>query len=485
MGLIISANRSPVRKTSSGLQPTIGGLTTALLPVLERMGGVWVATEEGETIYPYYLAFPPENPRFQVRMIPISEAQYNNYYYGFANKVIWPLAHGLPQYMELCGSFYTDYQCVNACIAQAMLAEWKEGDYFWIQDYHQMLVPSFIRQKKPSSRIGFFWHISWPSVDMFQIIPQIKELVCGLLDADLIGFSSEEYSENFLNTVRVLLKSEVGRNYVIWKDRQVRVETHPIGIDTNLFRDYAASTEVCEKSQLLRNYAHTEFVALGVDRLDYTKGVLERLLGFEHFLQSHPQYHKRITLYQILSPSRTQIHFYSDYKRKVEEVIGRINGAFMQEEWIPVRYFYKCFSQKELASFYQAADLALVTPLRDGMNLVAQEFVSITEKGVLILSNLCGASQYLPEALLVHPDDVEAIASKIKLSIEMNLEEKQTRIMALKRQINILDVHNWSDKFLTSLSYETTYSTETSNSTRLRRNSSPFSAESCLSSSSS
>ena len=441
------ANRAPIRKTIEGWTPSIGGLATALLPVLKDQGGVWVSMKEDEQI-PTRLDYPTDNPSFVVRRIKLSEEELHNYYYGMANRVLWPISHYMMQHLELEVPFMRDYRAVNERFAEAVIEEYEDGDYIWIQDYHLMMAPATIRKELPDATIAHFWHIPWPAMEVFRILPWARELLEGMLGCDLIGFHVEEYVENFLESARVLLGAEVDGNTVHWDGRKIRVEAHPIGIDVQRFERMSGDVE--REAHSLREEIAAEFLVVGIDRLDYTKGILSRLLAFEQFLKDYPEYHERVAFYQVATPSRTEVESYQQLKREVDEAVGRINGAFAQGNWVPVHYRYRSYTQQELCIFYRAADVGLITPLRDGMNLVTQEFIAANQRGVLVLSELTGAAYLLPEALQVNPYDHFALTGIIKEAIEMSDEEKQERLSQLHSRVEKLDVHRWAEGFLTT-----------------------------------
>jgi len=431
----------------------VGGLATALLPVLESQGGVWIGMGEDPDL-PVHQPYPAEDPTFKVRRVPLSSAELDNYYYGMANRVLWPVSHYMIQHLELKDPFITTYRDVNRKFAEAVLEESGGDDFIWFQDYHLMLAPRIVREARPDAVIGHFWHIPWPAMEVYRILPWSRELLRGMLGCDLIGFHVEEYVENFIESARVLLGAEVSGNRIYWEGHATRVEAHPIGIEVDRFKRMASSEDVQEQVDTLRGRFNTEHVVIGIDRLDYTKGVISRLLAFEQFLQENPAYHGKVTFYQIATPSRTKVASYQQLKREVDEAVGRINGQFARDDWVPVNYRYRTYTQRELCAYYRAADAALITPLRDGMNVVTQEFITATENGVLILSELTGAAYLLPEALQVNPYDQNGLAASIKEALEMPLNEKRERLSGLKATIEALDVHNWADKFMHSMRQE-------------------------------
>ena len=430
----------------------MGGLTTALLPVLEEQGGTWVGMGE-EPELPERQEYPADDPDFVVRRVPLSTEELDGYYYGMANQILWPLSHYLIQHLELNRDFIDIYRSVNERFAKAVLEETDGGEdeVIWIQDYHQMISPGVIRKERPEATIGHFWHIPWPAMEVFRILPWARELLRGMLGCDLIGFHVEEYVDNFIESAEVLLGAEVDGNVIRYNGHETRAEAHPIGIEVDRFKEMAHDPSIEEEAQTFRERMGTDNIVIGIDRLDYTKGIHSRMLAFEQFLEDNPEYHGNVSFFQIATPSRTELESYQKIRREVDEVVGRINGRFARNNWVPVNYRYRTYTQYELCAFYRAADAALITPLRDGMNVVTQEFITASQDGVLILSELTGAAYLLPEALQVNPYDLNGLADAIKVALEMPLEEKKTRLDGLKETIDELDVHNWADNFLNAL----------------------------------
>lgn len=452
MSLTVAANRVPIRQTDDGWKASVGGLTTALLPVLESQGGVWVGMGDAPDL-PERQLYPAEHPDFLVRRVPLSEEELDNYYYGMANRVLWPVSHYLIQHLELNNAFIETYREVNRRFADAVLEESPDDpdEVIWIQDYHLMLAPRHVRDARPDATIGHFWHIPWPAMEVFRILPWSRELLRGMLGCDLIGFHVQEYVDNFIESANVLLGADVTEDTVTLDGHTTRVEAHPIGIDVERFERMARSEEVDEMSETLRERLGADKLVIGIDRLDYTKGILSRLQAFEQFLEDNPDAHGSVSFYQIATPSRTEVDSYQKLKREVDEAVGRINGRFARDNWIPVNYRYRTYSQFELCAFYRAADAALITPLRDGMNVVTQEFVTATEDGVLILSELTGAAYLMNEAVQVNPYDQNGLAAAIKKALDMPADEAKTRMAHLKATVRDLDVHRWADGFLQAL----------------------------------
>lgn len=452
MSLLIVANREPVRRSEDGdWQPSVGGLTSALLPVLQERGGSWVAWGEKDVEKIPRIAYPPEAPTFEVERLALCEREVRNYYYGFSNRILWPLCHYFNDRMDIQHVFWDDYKQVNERFADEAAARFEPGGLVWVHDYHLMLAPALLRERLGKARIGFFFHIPWPSPEEWAILPWAAQLLEGLLGADVIGFHTDRYCANFLASAAEVLGARVEGDRVLWQGREVRVETHPIGIDTNRFRMLAMDPATLAEAKRIRVDTAAEHLLLGVDRLDYTKGVPERLLGFEHFLQHNPDYHGRVTFFQISAPSRTRIESYQELKRSVDEIAGRVNGTFMRGDWVPVRYLYRSHSQEELVAHYLAADAMLITPFRDGMNIVAQEFALTSERGILILSHFTGAAEVMGPTKLVNPYDIVSISEAIAEAVRMPVEERRAQMEPLKGQVEAMDVHVWAERFLASL----------------------------------
>ena len=452
MSLTVVANRVPIRKSDEGdWVPSVGGLSTALLPVLRQRGGAWIGMGEDPNL-PERQPFPVEDPDFVVRRVPLSQEELNGYYYGMANRVLWPVSHYMIQHFEPNPDFMETYRSVNRRFADAVLDEVDDTDeQIWLQDYHLMLAPQHIREARPDVTLGHFWHIPWPAMEVFRILPWARELLRGMLSCDLVGVHVQEYVDNFLESARVLLGAEIDGQTIHYNGRTTRVEAHPIGIEVDRFKDMADSDEVRTQAKQLRERLGTEHIVIGIDRLDYTKGVLSRLEAFERFLENNPAYHGTVSFYQIATPSRTKVDTYQQLKREVDEVVGRINGQFARDNWVPVNYRYRTYTQFELCAFYRAADAALITPLRDGMNVVTQEFITANQNGVLILSELTGAAYLLPEAVQVNPYDRDGLAESIRTALEMSTEERAPRLDALKSTVETLDVQRWARGFLDAL----------------------------------
>ena len=456
MSLVLVANRAPIRRTPSGWAPALGGLASALLPVLEDRGGAWVAMQEPGERTPLVQRYPDDAPAFTVQRVPLEEAEYAAFYQGMANRVLWPLAHYLVEHVEPERTFRDAYRAVNRRFAHAAIdvARGQSDVQFWVQDYHMMLVPEMIRTSLPRAQVGFFWHVPWPASEVFRIVPSAQALLKGMLGSDLIGFHTEGYAENFRESARDLLGAEIDRAGVHWQGRHVRVESHPIGIDVARFQGFGAKPETAVEAEALVEELGGVKIVLGVDRLDYTKGLLLRMEAFERFLELYPERHGRVTLLQVATPSRTGVPAYDRLRRDMDEITGRINGRFAQGAWAPVRYRYRSFTQEELAVLYRAADVAFVTPLRDGMNLVAHEFAAVSERGALVLSELTGAADYLDGAIFVNPYDADGLARSLREALDLPEDDRRRRLANIRRAVEDLDVHVWARRFLAALDGE-------------------------------
>ncbi|MBF6569453.1 MAG: trehalose-6-phosphate synthase [Candidatus Binataceae bacterium] len=457
--LIVLSNRAPVRvvreRGREHMEHTVGGVGSTFLRLLEDHGGVWIAWS-GSRKAPDRLQLPAHDPRFSLVFAPLSDRDTANYYYGMCNRGLWPLMHYMIPNCHFSSEYWSQYQSVNRLFAELTAAEAQAGDLIWIQDFHLALVPQLLHEKRPELPIGIFWHVPFPPEQLFRIFPWRSELLYGMLGSDLIGFHTNTYVKHFLDCCERILGLHVDRQAgeVMVEHRRVRVGAFPLGIPADHFATLAASERVHERADRIRRALRSQIVVLGVDRLDYTKGILERLAGFERFLENNPEYHRRVALVLIAVPSRTKLADYATLKRQLDEQVGRVVGRFSSEGWVPIRYLYTQFNLEELIAYYQAADIALLTPLRDGMNLVAKEFVAahLGDDAVLILSEFAGAAEELKEALLVNPYDIDALARSLRQAIEMDPGEKATRLRAMRAKINLNNLQHWSESFLNTLS---------------------------------
>jgi trehalose 6-phosphate synthase len=460
------SNREPYShgKTKKGItcKKSVGGVVSALDPLMQKNGGIWIAWGSGNADFTVCDSedklLVPEDPKYTLKRIRLSKGEVTNYYRGFSNRVLWPLFHLFVEKMH-CKKEYWSYYCkVNEKFARAVLDEVNSDDLIWIHDYHLALVPRFIRDAKPDAKIAFFWHIPWPPWEIFGSLPQKNELLDGLLNCDLIGFHTSSYVTNFMGCAgrKSGVKLDVKKRIVTSQGNNTKIGYFPLGISYKDFASTAQSQNVLKKVVQLKKMYNGRDLILGFDRLDYTKGILDRIKAFELFLEQCPEYREKVVLVQIASPSRGKIEEYCDMKKEIDEAVGSINGRFGNEEWTPVMYFSRKMSQQSLLAYYKAADVGLLTPLRDGMNLIAKEFTASKDNdGVLILSEFAGAAEELNEALLVNPYDVYATAGAIKTAMELPAEEKEQRFLSMKEKVREHDSEWWLKKF--QYEWEKTY----------------------------
>ena len=459
--LLVMSNRAPIHLVGEGseqrIEPTVGGVGSTFLRLLEHNGGIWIAWPGGSKAIAR-MAMPPRNPRFMLVFQNLNEQDISNYYYGMCNRGLWPLMHFMTSNCRFDSSHWANYCLVNRKFAVTASREAEQYDVAWVQDFHLALVPQMLRERRGNAPIGLFWHVPWPPEQVFRIFPWRRELLEGMLGADLIGFHTRAYVRHFLDCCERILGLEVdrARGEISHGSRVTRVGDHPLGIPGDFFHNLSASAAVRARARRIRNGLRGHILILGVDRLDYTKGIIERLLAFERFLERKPEYCKRVTMVLIAVPSRTKVAEYAKLKRELDELVGRIVGRFSSGGWVPIRYLYAQLSPEELVAYYQAADIAMLTPLRDGMNLIAKEFVAsqLGDSSVLILSEFAGAAEELPDALLVNPYDIDGVADTLARAIVMPLAEKHERLDRMRQQVMSNTLEQWSERFLADLTHE-------------------------------
>lgn len=463
-GLIVASNREPYshRRTGRGLKLEIsaGGLVSALDTVLRVTGGTWVAWGSGSGDREGAddngrLWVPLDNPAYTLKRVWLSPDAVKNYYRGFCNLVLWPLFHGEPGRIRYRRHFWNEYQRSNLQFAETILQEAGADSTLWIHDYQLCLVPAMLRATNPTRTIAHFWHIPWPARELFIRTPHGLEIVEGLLGNDLIGFQIPAHARNFVECAEACLGATVDHEAmtVTWQGHLTRVRAFPISIDFNRFDQLAGSPATAERVEQLRaSHRLAGVVGLAVDRLDYTKGITQRLQAVDLFFRRHPVYRGRFTLIQIAVMTRNGEPYLS-YKREVEEMIAGVNSAYGTDEWQPVLYFKGKLDQNELVAWYHLADLALITPIRDGMNLVAKEYVASRHDGtgILILGRQTGAASELTEALQVDPNDMEGYAETIHRALTMPAYEKIKRMARLRKQVENNTVFHWVGDILDEL----------------------------------
>jgi len=468
--LFVVSNREPYIHQRNGkpLEVVVppSGLVTALEPVLEACDGTWIAHGSGDADTEVVdtqdrLRVPPDDPRYTLRRVWLSKEEEEGYYYGFANEGLWPLCHIAHTRPIFRAQDWQHYQEVNRKFTAAVLEEIEETPkpVVLAQDYHFALLPRMIKEKRPDARVAIFWHIPWPNPEAFGICPWQRQLVDGLLGADLVGFHIQSHCNNFLQTVDRVVESRVDWEHfaVLRQNHRTIVRPFPISVglvdEGSIESDRYGVTDR-ERSTLLHSVGvEAAFVGIGVDRVDYTKGIPERFRAIERFLEKYPRYRSKFTFIQIGSPSRTHIKRYHDLLAEVEAEAERINWRFQTGKWRPIVFLKRHHSHEEIERYYRAADLCLVTSLHDGMNLVAKEFLAARpdERGVLILSQFTGAARELRDALLINPYDTDQTAEAIRVALEMDAEEKQMRMHRMRKIIREHNIYRWGGSLVTEL----------------------------------
>jgi trehalose 6-phosphate synthase/phosphatase len=458
--VILVSNRLPVtvRVDEGGVHvdKSAGGLVTGLRGPHERSQGCWVG-------WPGDVSKADEAQRrdltarlAEMRCAPVylSSTEVSQYYDGFSNAVLWPLFHYLLDRIPPTSQEWEAYRSVNERFADAAAAAWREpSDLVWVHDYQLALVPQMLRARVPRARIGFFLHIPFPASEVLRILPWREQVIEGMLGADLVGFHTYTYRSHFASAVLRILGIQAQGDCIFVDGREIRLGVFPIGVDARAFGALAEDPALLREVAAIRKDAREERILLGVDRLDYTKGIPWRLLAFERLLEKKPHWRGKVRLVQIAVPSRDNVASYQEFRRQVDELVGRINGIYSTVDWTPIHYVHRSLDERKIVSLYRAADVMLVTPLRDGMNLVAKEFVTCRpdEEGVLVLSEFAGAAAEMGEALQVNPYDIESMAETFDTALRMPDEERRLRMRSLRQRIASRDVHNWAQSFLDAL----------------------------------
>ena len=444
--LVVVSNRLPITIVEDGERTSIrrsaGGLVSALEPVLARRGGTWVGWPGVPTESAIQL--PNTRTPYTIVAVALNREEVKGFYEGFANATLWPLFHGFPTRARFDRAGWEAYGIANQRFAEATMAVADKAQIVWVHDYQLMLAPTILREQLPAMRLAFFLHIPFPPFDLYRLLPWDRELLRGLLACDLIGFHSQAYVRNFLDCVERLLGLRVDRDEQLVEHggRTVRVGAFPLGIDFDLYESRARAAPPAD--------APNARLVLGVDRLDYTKGIPERIHAVERLLELHPEHRERVVLLQIAVPSRTEVKEYRRLKREIDELVGRVNGRFSTAQWSPIHYLHRATAEEQLVALYRDAHVGLVTPLRDGMNLVAKEYVAcqVGDPGVLVLSRFAGASETMREALLVNPYNIDATAEALHRALTMDESERRSRLAALRWRERRHNVHTWVDEFL-------------------------------------
>jgi trehalose 6-phosphate synthase len=441
------------------------GLVTALEPVLKACGGTWIAHGSGDADREVVdvqskIRVPPEEHQYVLKRVWLTKEEERGYYYGFSNEGLWPLCHIAHTRPSFRGEDWKYYQIVNQKFCRAALEELEETQepLILIQDYHFALLPRLIKEKRPDARLALFWHIPWPNPESFSVCPWQRELLHGMLGADLIGFHIQFHCNNFLDTVDRALESRIDwEHFAVKRGGQTTlVKPFPISIAFPGQSNASTASKATKftKESLLKDLGvKGKHLGVGVDRIDYTKGILERFKSIERFLEKYPTYQEKFTFVELGAPSRTHIKEYHDLIAMVEAEVDRINWRFKTKEWQPIVFLKRHHSHEEIRPFYETADLCLVTSLHDGMNLVAKEYISARdeESGVLILSQFTGASRELRDALIVNPYNIEEMAEAIRMALEMDLTEQKVRMKGMRETLKNRNIYYWAADLITTL----------------------------------
>lgn len=466
---IIISNRLPVQLQISdgGLTaiPSVGGLATGMKSVHSGGKSLWIGwsglTDE-DTPEELEKDIDDALKEHGCAKVKLTAREIEGFYFGFSNRTVWPLFHYFLEYSEFELEFWNIYKAVNQKFADAIIEKSDENDTIWVHDYQLMLVPQMVREKRPNTSIGFFLHIPFPSYEIFRTLPWREEVLEGLLGSDLIGFHTYDYERHFLSSVRRLLGLDVSFNDIYQENRVIKVDSFPMGIDYKKFRDAALAhgkhnkeerTDFQKRLDDHKASAPDTKLILSIDRLDYSKGIAKRINAFEYFLNKYPEYKEKVRLIILAVPSRSNVPQYQLLKKEIDELVGRINGELSTVNWTPIWYFYRSLPFENLIDLYTSSDIAWLTPLRDGMNLVAKEYIATrTDKtGVLILSEMAGSAYEMNEALLINPNNFEQQADTLKKAITMPKEEQIARNMFLQNRLERYNVEVWANEFMNAL----------------------------------
>ncbi|MFC6997366.1 bifunctional alpha,alpha-trehalose-phosphate synthase (UDP-forming)/trehalose-phosphatase [Rufibacter roseus] len=457
---IIISNRLPIKvqRTEEGLayETSEGGLATGLGSIYKEGDNIWIGWPG--------TYFDDEAEQQQVRkdlsnqsMRPVflTEAEIRDFYEGFSNETLWPTFHYFTQYAIYESEFWEAYESVNFKFCKAVMENAEPGDTIWVHDYQLLLLPSLIRKELPDSSIGFFQHIPFPSYEVFRLLPWREQILKGMLGSDLIGFHTYDDARHFLSAVSRIVGLNSSQGVIDNGFRSIMVDAFPMGIDYEKYASMAASEGTIAKKEEYRHALPEQKIILSIDRLDYSKGIPQRLLAYELFLKENPEFHGRVTLSMVVVPSRDQVEQYKELKETIDELVGRINSSYRTITWNPIQYFYRSFPLEDLSAMYSIADIALVTPMRDGMNLVCKEYIAskLDKKGVLILSEMAGASRELADAVLINPNDLGQMVQAIRTSLLMSEEEQMLRMDHMQDIVRRYNIHHWVKIFMNRLEF--------------------------------
>lgn len=455
---IIVSNRLPIKikKNENNLsyEPSAGGLATGLGSIYKEANNIWLGwaglhldSQEEEKQATAHLQKESLKPVF------LTEEEVEGYYEGFSNATLWPSFHYFPQYAIYNDDFWESYQQVNQKFAKAILEICEADDIVWIHDYQLLLVPQLIRQEHPNLSIGYFQHIPFPSYEIFRLLPWRRELLLGMLGADLLGFHTYDDMRHFLSSVNRLAGIGYFHGEVEVGNRKVIADAFPMGIDYEKYATKASDPNTINREVRYRSSLNNEKIILSIDRLDYSKGIKNRLQALEIFFEQYPEYLEKVVLFMVVVPSRDTVPRYQALKTEIDELVGRINGKYGRVSWTPVHYFYRSFPLEALSAFYRMANVALVTPLRDGMNLVCKEYIAsrLDQTGVLILSEMAGSAKELSDAILINPNDIQQIVSALHEALTMPEKEQKFHMEIMQNSLKRYNIHHWVKLFLDRL----------------------------------
>lgn len=461
--LAVALQREPYIhiKTSHGieLKKGAGGVHILLDGILKKVGGTMVAVASGDADKLVVdaknrIKVPPNHEKYTLKRVFLNEKETEGFYYGFANQTLWPLCHAVFVRPIFNPEWWHEYVRVNKKFADALIEELGDRESLvWVNDYHLALLPRLLKKRSKNIKIGTFWHIPWPTYEIARINPWRREIMDGLLGSDFIGFHRSYHVENFIDSARrdfgVIVDSEP--TTITYKDRTTRLMNLPAGIDYHEILEKLDKNERHTKDLIKKDFGFDyKYLAIGVDRIDYTKGIVVRLQAIDKLLEKHPELQGHFVYLSLGAPSRISIPAYNDYNRRIKEAVHQINAKYSKGDWQPIRFVNKIIPREKIFAYYQLADACLVTSLDDGMNLVAKEFIICNdpERGMLILSKFTGAAKDLPDAMLINPYDIESVADALYDSLKMESSEKKRRNMAMKEVVRENNIYKWGIEFI-------------------------------------
>ncbi len=455
---IIVSNRLPVKAVEKNntyqFTTTEGGLATGLSSIFsDNPDSLWIGWPGLDVPKDKEAGITAELKEKKLCPVFLSADEIKNYYEGFSNEILWPVFHYVSNYANYEKGYWECYQKVNQKFCDALLSVAEKDDVIWIHDYQLLLLPALIREQVPDCTIGFFLHIPFPSYELFRLIPWRSELLKGMLGADLIGFHTYDDVHHFLFSASRILQVPYSANILTCNNRQIVSDAFPMGVDSAKFEQLIENDTVKTNLQQLQNDFGNQRLILSIDRLDYSKGILQRLQAFDSFLQNYPDYQQQVSLYMIVVPSRDKVQQYKDLRDEIDKAVGNINSRYRTNNWSPINYFYRSFSIEELSALFQFAEICLVTPMRDGMNLVCKEYIASRSNndGVLILSEMAGAAKELIDAISVNPNNIEQMSESINTALTMPPVERGRRMRIMRELVQRYNVGNWVESFMDNL----------------------------------